>query len=202
MSLMRLVSIQIVSNSLCRCYKETNVFWKVCKTPFPSLPLSRNLQGSNFQDPGISRKNGEIGKFARLAAPQNWLFNGSRLESWLDCLSWRRPGHEKRFRRSCPNCATISPPTGKLHYTTPPPRVSLHHLEISTIVKNFFIPLPRRLPSIPHSCARKRCRWRSHIISGQLHDFPEYGLNKYTAVRCAAFLFCSITRPSWDARNR
>ena len=61
-----------------------------------------------------------------------------------------------------------------LHYA----RVFLHHLEISTI------------PSIPHSCARKRCRWRPRIISGQLREFPVHGLNKYTYR--AALSSCSI----------
>lgn len=76
--------MRLISNTLCHCYKETKIrILESLQKPFPIplLPLSRYLQGSNFQDPGISRKNGEIGKFARLAAPQNWLFNGSRLES-------------------------------------------------------------------------------------------------------------------------
>lgn len=73
-----------------------------------------------------------------------------------------------------------------LHYA----RVFLHHLEISTIQWKTFSHCCCTVPSIPHSCARKRCRWRPRIISGQLRDFPVHGLNKYT--HRAALSSCSI----------
>lgn len=154
------------------------------KNPIPSSPLCYPFR--DISKDQISKIREYPEKMGRSESLRGWRHRkiGFSMDPGLKVGSIASRGGGQATRRDfeeVPQIARRSLLLWKYYTTPPPPRVppppwNSHNREklshtVATVASL----------SIPHSCARKRCRWRSRIISGQLHDFPEYGLNKYGA---------------------
>lgn len=127
--------------------------------------------GSNFQDPGITRKNGEIGKFLRLARHRKIGFS---MDPGLKVGSIATRGGGQAARRDFKEVPQIAR-RSLLWKTTLLLACFLHHLGSHHRRGKTFsyccAPLPSPLRFRIH--ARENDADGARIISGQLHDFPE-----------------------------